>query len=67
MEFEELLNNARKVLMDELYAAAIYTKLSRLYMDKKVSNKLQCIAEMESRHAVFWIRFLKKRGFDTSI
>ncbi len=45
MEFEELLNNARKVLMDELYAAAIYTKLSRLYMDKKVSNKLQCIAE----------------------
>ncbi|MCD6195170.1 MAG: VIT1/CCC1 transporter family protein [Staphylothermus sp.] len=66
MEFEELLNNARKALMDELYAAAIYTKLSRLYRNKKVSSKLRCIAEMESRHAVFWAKFLKKRGFDTS-
>ena len=53
MESKELLANARKALVDELYAAVIYARLSKLYRDKRVSNKLERIAEMESRHAAF--------------
>ena len=58
MKSKELLVNARKALVDELYAAAIYARLSKLYRDKKISSKLERIAEMESRHAAFWAKFL---------
>ena len=53
-------------LLDELYSAAIYENLSRMYRGRSVSEKLKRIAEMERQHAEFWRSFLEKRGVDTS-
>jgi VIT1/CCC1 family predicted Fe2+/Mn2+ transporter len=51
--------------MDEIKTASIYDRLSKLYVDKALSEKLARFSEMENEHAVFWSNFLIKRGIHT--
>ena len=61
-----IIEYAKKSLLDELHAAAVYSRLERLFKDKQVKEKLRKMAQMEARHAEFWLSFLKKRGIDIS-
>lgn len=57
----EIVKYARRALIDELYSEAIYRKLAKLYKNDKVSEKLIRSAEIEGRHAKFWIKFLERK------
>ncbi len=60
----KIIDYAKKSLLDELYAAAIYSRLERLFKDDRVKEKFRKMAQMEARHAEFWLSFLKKRNID---
>jgi len=62
----KIIEYAKKSLLDELYAAAIYSRLERLFKDERVKEKFRKMAQMEAKHAEFWLSFLKKRGIDVS-
>ncbi len=62
---QKIIEYAKKSLLDELYAAAIYNRLERLFKDERVKKKFRKMAQMEAKHAEFWLSFLKRRGIDT--
>jgi len=59
---QSIINYAKQALIDELYATAIYSKLSKYYEGKDLSRKCKEHAEIERRHAKFWMEFLMERG-----
>ncbi len=61
----DVISVAVKSLRDELDAAMIYASLAKRYRGSDLSRKLDEIARMESRHALFWRKFLEARGHDT--
>lgn len=60
---ETIIKYAIKSLADELQSTVIYSKLAELYKGKPISEKLFKIAKMENEHVMFWLNFLRKRGF----
>jgi len=63
---EEVISYAKRMLLDELYSASIYRKLASMYKRKSIVDKLFHMAQMEARHARFWMEFLSRRGIDVS-
>lgn len=63
---EEVISYAKRMLLDELYSTSIYRKLASMYKRKSIVDKLLHMAQMEARHARFWVEFLNKRGVDVS-
>lgn len=57
---------AKKMFVDELLSASIYRSLASMYKRKSVIEKLLRMADMETRHAEFWARFLMRRRVDIS-
>ncbi len=62
---QKIIEYAKKSLLDELYATTIYSKLEYLFKDERVKEKFRKMAQMEARHAEFWLSFLKRRGINT--
>jgi len=52
-----VIEYAKKALIDELYTSAIYSKLAKIYGKTPLSKKLLEMSEMESRHAEIWLDF----------
>ncbi len=64
MEEIDVITYARESLLDEMYSAEIYKKLSELHKNWEPSKKLRKISEMEYEHADFWRKFLIRRGVE---
>ncbi len=60
----EVIEYAKKSLLDELYSAAIYVRLAKIFKRKKTIERFKKMAKMEARHAEFWIEFLKRRNIN---
>ncbi len=61
---KEVIEYAKKSLVDELYSATIYIKLTKLFRRRETIERFKKMAEMEAKHAEFWIEFLKRRNID---
>ncbi len=66
MSEEEIVDFAKKSLVDEIYTSAIYHSLSKLYGDTPLSKELSGLSEMEGEHSRFWMDFLEVRGVEAS-
>ncbi len=66
MSADSIIDMAKTALSDEALSSAIYRRLARIYGDESVRSKIAEIAEMEGRHAEFWMNFLRKRNSESS-
>jgi VIT1/CCC1 family predicted Fe2+/Mn2+ transporter len=64
---EDIISIARKALMTEMFAAAVYKHLAIKYKDTATGKAFRDVSEMEQGHIVFWSNFLHRRGVDTSL
>jgi len=58
---------ARKALITEKFAAAVYKNLAVQYRNNTSGKAFNDVSEMEKKHVIFWSEFLNKRGVDTSL
>ncbi len=63
---EDIVNIAIEMYKDEISTWFIYNELSQAISDKKISEKLKLLADMEKNHANFWRKFLENRGINVN-
>ncbi len=64
MSGDDIIDFAKKTLVDEIYTSSIYDSLSRLYGDTPLSKELRELSQMEGEHSRFWRGFLEARGVE---
>ncbi len=59
-KLDDVIDKAKKALLDELYASAIYKKLAMQHRKGELFKKFKTLADVERKHARFWMEFLMK-------
>ncbi len=62
----DIISIARKALITEKFASAIYKHLAAKYKDTAIGKDFIEVSEMENGHILFWSDFLQRRGLDTA-
>ncbi|MFH1032571.1 MAG: VIT1/CCC1 transporter family protein [Chloroflexota bacterium] len=63
----DIIAIARKALLTEIFAAAVYNHLAVRYKDTPTGKAFSEVSEMERGHVLFWSSFLHDRGVDASL